>query len=71
MSRENEAVLDAAESSSYGGSSNTHGKKKAWKRTNTKNTEKQDQYPKGSMSELKGHYFSPQRTTKIPAMTTT
>ena len=57
MSREAEAMPDAATSSSHRGSSNTHGKKKVWKRDNTKNTEKQDQSPKGSRSELKGHYF--------------
>ena len=57
MSREAEAMPDAATSSSHRGSSNTHGKKKVWKWANGKNTEKQDQSPKGSMPELKGHYF--------------
>ena len=56
MSREAEAVPDAAASSSHGGSSNTHGKKKVWKRANARKTEMQDQSPKWSTSELKGRY---------------
>ena len=57
MKRQAEAVPDAAASSLHDSSSNTHGKKKVWKWANARKTEKQCKSPKGSMSELKGHYF--------------
>ena len=57
MNIEAEAVRDAATSSSHGGSSNTHGKKNVQKQINEKNNGKQEQSPKGSTSELKGHCF--------------
>ena len=50
MTDDAEAVPDAAPSTPYG-------KKKVWKKTSTKTFAKQDLTPKGSIPELKGHYF--------------